>query len=93
MQINNYKLTNFSIFYWILIKKGSADPFCEVLLNNMLIGKTKVCKDSLAPIWEEDISVPQFTSAKDVITIECYDMNTLGKGNLITWYICFTFKF
>lgn len=62
---------------------GSADPFCEVFMNGNFISRTSVQKDTLNPVWNEDITLPPFTSHTDVCTIDVYDMNRLGKGSFM----------
>jgi len=38
------------------IFRGSSDPFVEVLLDNVSVGKTKTITNNLNPVWNETIS-------------------------------------
>lgn len=68
---------------------GSADPFCEVYWCDNLVGKTRVLKDCLEPVWEESFElVPDSqggATAGHAVScrLEVWDMDFLGKGSFL----------
>lgn len=66
---------------------GSADPFCEIYWQNELVGKTRVLKDTLEPVWEESFDMEPSGDIKSGGVISCrvevWDMDFLGKGSFM----------
>ena len=65
---------------------GSSDPYAELWWRNKRVGRTKVIKRNLNPIWDTFLAVP-IPDALDwkimEARIETYDMDIGGRGDFL----------
>jgi len=64
---------------------GKSDPFCVLKLNGKTMGKTKVCNNTMEPIWDESflVDVPRDDDDLHFLTVECYDADGFTKGDFL----------
>ena len=65
---------------------GSSDPFCEIYMQQELVGKTQVIKNNIEPIWEESFTVaPAVLNIDNTVQcrVEVWNMGFLGKGDFL----------
>jgi hypothetical protein len=63
-------------------KGGVSNPFCEVLYGSKMIKQTEPKKKTLAPVWDEDITVP-YAGQSMSLMVDVYDMSFMRKGEFL----------
>lgn len=61
---------------------GWSDPFAKIYLEGKKIGKSSTIKRTLNPQWKERFSKTYETNYSEVLKVEVYDNDAIGKDNL-----------
>lgn len=82
---------NYNILYFEhgLSYAGLSDPYLKISVGTVKV-KTKVCKRTLNPMWNQTLLLDVPVHAKPHVEISCYDWDRLlhGHDDLIGTYRC-----
>ena len=63
---------------------GTSDPYVNIYMNQLLIGRTKTCYKTLNPDWGgEKYEIPLLHTSNNELVLEIMDENRLVASNLI----------
>merc|ERR1711871_1290 len=68
---------------------GSSDPFCKVRLGGnerSIVKKTKVIKNNLNPVWEQEFTFDLNEIQKEKVKFEIYDWDLCGGDDLLGYF-------
>jgi hypothetical protein len=62
---------------------GASDPYCVIYFNDEKVGKTRVRKNTLEPIWNEKFPITYDDQARNVMRIEMYDWDRMSADDFM----------
>lgn len=63
---------------------GKSDPYLKFKVSSSSqTWKTKVVKNTMDPLWNQEFHIPITTNLEDELTVQCYD-DDVGKDDLIS---------
>ena len=64
-------------------KNGFSDPYCKFKLNEETVHKTKICKKTLNPVWEENFETPIQSRTASKFKVKVYDWDQFGDDDYL----------